>query len=260
MANVVGVKWSSNDQKFATSMYRRYADKLNFIDNDMPAALSLPGEVGCEGLRELRHARRAALRAARMGAVPRPPLRRARRAAPAHLRRPVPGPRRARGRRLGEHGRGPARASGHGGSRPADGTRVPGAAAALGRLDPAHPGRLSTRPASTSGSTGARRSGRTPARRAGPSRRPPAREASPRRPRVKDATTLPGPRSDRSRCGAAVDSSRGDEVVHQQFTGPRSDARGRHHGEVVNEPFAAQRCRADRCGPDRRRSRPYQES
>ncbi len=49
MPNVVGVKWSSYDQKFATSMYRRYADKLNFIDNDMPAALSLPAKLGATG-------------------------------------------------------------------------------------------------------------------------------------------------------------------------------------------------------------------
>jgi dihydrodipicolinate synthase/N-acetylneuraminate lyase len=49
MANVVGVKWSSNDQKFALTMYRRFADKLNFIDNDMPAALSLPAKLGARG-------------------------------------------------------------------------------------------------------------------------------------------------------------------------------------------------------------------
>jgi hypothetical protein len=30
-------------------MYRRYADKLNFIDNDMPAALSLPAKLGATG-------------------------------------------------------------------------------------------------------------------------------------------------------------------------------------------------------------------
>src|SRR5207237_5439823 len=49
MRNLVGVKWSSNDQKFALTMYRRFADKLNFIDNDMPAALSLPAKVGAKG-------------------------------------------------------------------------------------------------------------------------------------------------------------------------------------------------------------------
>ena len=49
MENVVGVKWSSNDQKFALTMYRLFADKLNFIDNDMPAALSLPARVGAKG-------------------------------------------------------------------------------------------------------------------------------------------------------------------------------------------------------------------
>jgi len=49
MKNLVGVKWSSNDQKFALTMYRLFADKLNFIDNDMPAALSLPARVGAKG-------------------------------------------------------------------------------------------------------------------------------------------------------------------------------------------------------------------
>ena len=49
MRNVVGVKWSCNDQKFALTMYRRYADQLNFIDNDMPAALSLPAKLGAKG-------------------------------------------------------------------------------------------------------------------------------------------------------------------------------------------------------------------
>ena len=49
MGNVVGVKWSANDQKFALTMYRRYADALNFIDNDMPAALSLPAKLGATG-------------------------------------------------------------------------------------------------------------------------------------------------------------------------------------------------------------------
>jgi 4-hydroxy-tetrahydrodipicolinate synthase len=49
MENVVGVKWSAYDQKFALSMYRLFADKLNFIDNDMPAALSLPARLGAKG-------------------------------------------------------------------------------------------------------------------------------------------------------------------------------------------------------------------
>jgi dihydrodipicolinate synthase/N-acetylneuraminate lyase len=49
LPNVVGVKWSSNDQKFALTMYRLFADKLNFIDNDMPSALSLPAKLGAKG-------------------------------------------------------------------------------------------------------------------------------------------------------------------------------------------------------------------
>lgn len=49
MDNVVGVKWSANDQKFALSMYRLFAEALNFIDNDMPAALSLPAKLGATG-------------------------------------------------------------------------------------------------------------------------------------------------------------------------------------------------------------------
>jgi 4-hydroxy-tetrahydrodipicolinate synthase len=49
MHDVVGVKWSSHDQKFALSMYRLFADRLNFIDNDMPAALSLPAKLGATG-------------------------------------------------------------------------------------------------------------------------------------------------------------------------------------------------------------------
>lgn len=49
MENVVGVKWSAYDQKFALSMYRVYAGHLNFIDNDMPSALSLPARLGAKG-------------------------------------------------------------------------------------------------------------------------------------------------------------------------------------------------------------------
>ena len=49
MKNLVAVKWSANDQKFALSMYRVFAERLNFIDNDMPAALSLPAKVGATG-------------------------------------------------------------------------------------------------------------------------------------------------------------------------------------------------------------------
>jgi dihydrodipicolinate synthase/N-acetylneuraminate lyase len=49
MENVTGVKWSCNDQKLALTMYRRFAGKLNMIDNDMPSALSLPAKVGAAG-------------------------------------------------------------------------------------------------------------------------------------------------------------------------------------------------------------------
>ena len=101
MANVVGVKWSSYDQKFALSMYRRYADQLNFIDNDMPAALSLPAKLGATGFvnSDLLVAPRFVLhewelfRDRRYDELDELLLR--------TLRRPVPGPRRARGRRLG---------------------------------------------------------------------------------------------------------------------------------------------------------------
>ena len=159
MRNVVGVKWSSNDQKFALSMYRRYADQLNFIDNDMPAALSLPGEAGRDGLRELRHARRAALRAARLGAVPRPPLRRARRAPAATYVDPFLGLAEPEDVVWASMGEGPHARAGM---------------EALGlRMGPAFPAqqplsgdslrriqrRLSDAPASSTGSTGARSSG-----------------------------------------------------------------------------------------------------
>jgi dihydrodipicolinate synthase/N-acetylneuraminate lyase len=47
--NVIGVKWSSFDQGFYLTMARLFADKLNFVCNQMNRVLSLPAKLGFKG-------------------------------------------------------------------------------------------------------------------------------------------------------------------------------------------------------------------
>ncbi len=47
--NVIGVKWSSFNQDFYLKMARLFADKLNFVCNQMTRVLSLPAKLGFKG-------------------------------------------------------------------------------------------------------------------------------------------------------------------------------------------------------------------
>ena len=49
LENVIGVKWSSFNQDFYLKMARLFADKLNFVCNQMTRVLSLPAKLGFKG-------------------------------------------------------------------------------------------------------------------------------------------------------------------------------------------------------------------